>query len=177
MVSVVATGEAPGVTLAGEKRHVAPAGRPEQVKETAELNPFCGVTVIVAVPLFPAFSPRETGDKERLKSAAGKLIVCKRSSIRPRSGSISPVSVHFLRRWYGFANIANRSYLDSRVSRSPAFGPVADSWKIAAWFHFPNGWIAETGPHGPRPIAPKDALDRHRDVLSALERPQGSYEA
>jgi hypothetical protein len=58
-----------------------------------------------------------------------------------------------------------------------AFGPVADSWKIATWFHFPNGWIAETGPHGPRPIAPKDALDRQRDVLSALERSQGSYEA
>jgi hypothetical protein len=58
-----------------------------------------------------------------------------------------------------------------------AFGPVADSWKIAAWFHFPNGWIAKTGPHGPHPIAPKDALDRQRDVLSALERSQESYEA
>jgi hypothetical protein len=28
-----------------------------------------------------------------------------------------------------------------------AFGP-ADPWKIAAWFHFPNGWIVE-----PRPAA------------------------
>jgi hypothetical protein len=58
-----------------------------------------------------------------------------------------------------------------------AFGPIADSWKLAAWFHFPNGWIGEPDPDGYRPIAPKDALDRQRDVLSALERSQGSYEA
>jgi hypothetical protein len=58
-----------------------------------------------------------------------------------------------------------------------AFGSVADSWKIAAWFHFPNGWIAESAPHGPRPIAPQDVLDRQRGVLIALERSQGSYEA
>jgi hypothetical protein len=58
-----------------------------------------------------------------------------------------------------------------------AFGSVADSWKIAAWFHFPNGWIAETGPRGTRPIAPKDALDRPHDLLSALQRSQGSYQA
>jgi hypothetical protein len=58
-----------------------------------------------------------------------------------------------------------------------AFGPVADSWKIATWFHFPNGWIAEPGLDGPRPLAPKDALDRHDDVLNALVRRQGSYAA
>jgi hypothetical protein len=58
-----------------------------------------------------------------------------------------------------------------------AFGPVADSWKIAAWFHFPNGWIAEPGLDGPRPLAPKDALDRHDDVLNALVRRHGSYAA
>jgi hypothetical protein len=58
-----------------------------------------------------------------------------------------------------------------------AFGPVADSWKIAAWFHFPNGWIAETGPNGPTPLAPKDALDRRDEVLNALARRQGSYVA
>ncbi len=40
-----------------------------------------------------------------------------------------------------------------------AFGSVADSWKLAAWFHFPNGWIVELRPEGPTPIAPKDALD------------------
>lgn len=58
-----------------------------------------------------------------------------------------------------------------------AFGPVADSWKLAAWFHFPNGWIAEPGPEGPTPVAPKDALDRREDLLNALMKRQGSYVA
>ena len=42
-----------------------------------------------------------------------------------------------------------------------AFSPVADPWLLAAWFRFPNGWLA--GADG-RPLAPKDALDR-RDAL------------
>jgi hypothetical protein len=58
-----------------------------------------------------------------------------------------------------------------------AFGPVADSWKLAAWFHFPNGWIVEPGPEGPIPVAPKDALDRLDDLLNALKKRQGSYVA
>jgi hypothetical protein len=58
-----------------------------------------------------------------------------------------------------------------------AFGPVADSWKLAAWFHFPNGWIVEPGPEGPTPVAPKDALDRLDDLLNALKKRQGSYVA
>ena len=58
-----------------------------------------------------------------------------------------------------------------------AFGPVADFWKLAAWFHFPNGWIVEPGPEGPTPVAPKDALDRLDDLLNALKKRQGSYVA
>ena len=58
-----------------------------------------------------------------------------------------------------------------------AFGPVADTWKLAAWFHFPNGWIVEPGPGGPTPVAPKDALDRLDDLLNALKKRQGSYVA
>jgi hypothetical protein len=58
-----------------------------------------------------------------------------------------------------------------------AFGPVADSWKLAAWFHFPNGWIAEPATEGPTPVAPKDALDRRDDLLNALRKRQGSYVA
>ena len=56
------------------------------------------------------------------------------------------------------------------------FGPV-DPWKIAAWFHFPNGWIVEPGPEGPKPVAPKDALDRREDLLNAVKKRHGSYTA
>ena len=55
------------------------------------------------------------------------------------------------------------------------FGTVADTWKIAAWFHYPNGWIVEAGPDGTRAIAPKDALNRRDDLLMALEQRKGSY--
>lgn len=56
-----------------------------------------------------------------------------------------------------------------------AFGPVADTWKIAAWFHYPNGWIVESGDKGIKAIAPKDALDRHSDLMKALEKRKGTY--
>ncbi|WP_321935291.1 hypothetical protein [Paraburkholderia sp. J8-2] len=55
-----------------------------------------------------------------------------------------------------------------------ALGPLADTWKIAAWFHFPNGWISDD--EG-RPVAPKDALDRREDVIGAARRYHGSYVA
>jgi hypothetical protein len=55
------------------------------------------------------------------------------------------------------------------------FGPVVDSWKIAAWFHYPNGWIVEPGPEGLTPVAPKDALDRRENLLNAIKKRQGSY--
>jgi hypothetical protein len=60
-----------------------------------------------------------------------------------------------------------------------AFGTVADTWKVAAWFHYPNGWIAETGPGGKsvKPVAPKDALDRRDDLMRALAKRKGSYVA
>ena len=57
-----------------------------------------------------------------------------------------------------------------------AFGEVSDSWKIAAWFHFPNGWLAQPGTVG-KPMAPKDALDRRDVVLAAVAKPHGSYVA
>lgn len=39
-----------GVTELGLKPHPAPAGKPEQVNETALLNPFTDVMVIADVP-------------------------------------------------------------------------------------------------------------------------------
>lgn len=52
-----------------------------------------------------------------------------------------------------------------------AFGDVADPWVLAAWFHYPNAWIA--GPHG-QPVAPKDALYRHDDLIRAARRRSSS---
>jgi hypothetical protein len=53
-----------------------------------------------------------------------------------------------------------------------ALGPVADPWKVAAWFHFPNGWIAAESA-----VAPKNALNRVEDVLAAARKRRGSYVA
>jgi hypothetical protein len=47
---VVANALEVGVTVVGEKKHVAPEGNPEQEKEITELMPPHGVTVIVASP-------------------------------------------------------------------------------------------------------------------------------
>jgi hypothetical protein len=58
-----------------------------------------------------------------------------------------------------------------------AFGTVADTWKIAAWFHYPNGRIVEPRAGGIKAIAPKDALDRRDDLLKAIEKRNGSYVA
>lgn len=60
-----------------------------------------------------------------------------------------------------------------------ALGPVADPWKIAAWFHFPNGWIAnlQPGRDVATPVAPKDALDRPDDVVAAARKTRGTYVA
>jgi hypothetical protein len=58
-----------------------------------------------------------------------------------------------------------------------ALGPVEDSWKIAAWFHFPNGWIAGRDDQQADPIAPKDALDRRDAVVPAAHRMLGGYVA
>ncbi|MGF6789664.1 hypothetical protein [Paraburkholderia sp. 35.1] len=53
-----------------------------------------------------------------------------------------------------------------------ALGPVAETGKIAAWFHFPNGWISAELTQA---VAPKDALDRPLEVIGAARRNIGSY--
>jgi len=54
------------VVLLGLKDAVTPLGRPEAVKLTLPLNPFCGVTVIVLVPLLPCMTLKLFGDAERV---------------------------------------------------------------------------------------------------------------
>jgi hypothetical protein len=74
-VSIVEAAAPEGVTLAGAKLHDAPEGSPEQLSETAEANPPCGVTVVVTVPLCPALTVSDVGETEAEKLCAGRLIV------------------------------------------------------------------------------------------------------
>jgi hypothetical protein len=69
-VSVVEAVAPDGVTLAGVKLHDAPEGSPEQLSETAEVNPSCGVTIVVAVPLFPDWTVSEAGETATEKLCA-----------------------------------------------------------------------------------------------------------
>lgn len=55
-----------------------------------------------------------------------------------------------------------------------AFGKVADPWVLAAWFHYPNGWLV--GADG-APLAPKDALSRGEALVRAAAKRLGSYVA
>jgi len=58
-----------------------------------------------------------------------------------------------------------------------AVGEVADPWLLAAWFHFPNGWIVRRDATGTVAVAPRDALDRRDAVLAAAARRPSSYVA
>jgi hypothetical protein len=48
-----------------------------------------------------------------------------------------------------------------------------DPWAIAAWFHFPNSWIAQDS----MPVAPRDVLGRHDEILQAARCRTGTYVA
>lgn len=56
-----------------------------------------------------------------------------------------------------------------------AFGEVADTWTLAAWFHFPSPWLVQRDEYGAHNIAPKDALDREADVVHAAALRLGGY--
>jgi hypothetical protein len=53
------------VVLVGLKEAVTPLGKPEADHLTLALKPFCGVTVIVLVPLVPCMTVKLLGDAER----------------------------------------------------------------------------------------------------------------
>jgi hypothetical protein len=74
-VSVLFTAPPLGVTEVGLKLQDASEGKPLHAKLTCELNPFCGVTVNVAIPLFPATIVSADGFTDTWKSGAGKLMV------------------------------------------------------------------------------------------------------
>lgn len=58
-----------------------------------------------------------------------------------------------------------------------ALGENIDPWAVAAWFHFPNGWIIEEGADGAIPVSPKDALHRGEEVINAALNRKGTYVA
>ncbi|KQZ35126.1 MULTISPECIES: hypothetical protein [Telluria group] len=53
---------------------------------------------------------------------------------------------------------------------------LVESWAIAAWFHFPNGWIP-LDDAGKSPVAPKDVLNRREELLQAAEKYRSTYVA
>ena len=61
------------VALLGLNDAVTPLGRPEALSATLLLKPFCGVIVIVSVPLVPWFTVSEPGESPIAKSGFGTL--------------------------------------------------------------------------------------------------------
>src|SRR5713226_2934216 len=59
------------VVLVGLNDAVTPLGRPDADKLTLPLKPFCGVTVMVLVPLAPWVSAKLLGDAESVKLGTG----------------------------------------------------------------------------------------------------------
>ena len=57
-------------------------------------------------------------------------------------------------------------------------GDLADGWRVAAWFHFPDGWLSYRDQNGAViAVSPKDALERVKDVVVAARRSRGTYVA
>lgn len=52
-----------------------------------------------------------------------------------------------------------------------------DSWKIAAWFHFPNGYLSVETADGRKFLAPRAALDQPEKVMHAARSRKGTYVA
>jgi hypothetical protein len=75
IVTVVEAAPAVGVTVAGLKAHVAPAGSPEHANVTAPLKPFCGVTVRLNVPDAPEATVSDVGFAAIAKLGTGMLMV------------------------------------------------------------------------------------------------------
>ena len=73
-VSVELAAAPDGVTVAGEKAQVPPAGNPVQLRVVADANPFCGVTLSVIVPLWLGEIVSDAGETAREK-VGGKLMV------------------------------------------------------------------------------------------------------
>ena len=76
IVTVVETGPPEGVTVGGEKLHEAPTGNPKQLKDTAALNPFRGVSEIDTEALSPAANVTDVVDGAIVNSAGAVTMYC-----------------------------------------------------------------------------------------------------
>lgn len=56
-----------------------------------------------------------------------------------------------------------------------AFGDMPDPWVLVAWFHYPNGWLAEGPPSRRRSVAPKSCLHDEEALLNAIRQRTESY--
>lgn len=72
---------------------------------------------------------------------------------------------------------ADRQPLPVIGSVLEVFGPDVDLWILAAWFHFPNGWLVRGDDAERRPVAPKDLLDDAAAVIEAAKMHGKSYVA
>lgn len=73
-VSVVDAADPDGVSVDGANTHDVPAGRPVQLNETVELNPFCGITETAVDPFWVLETASEVGEAESEKSPVGMVI-------------------------------------------------------------------------------------------------------
>ena len=55
------------------------------------------------------------------------------------------------------------------------FPEYGDPWTVAAWFHFPNGWLIDVSTG--KPVAPKDAIQHGAQIEAAAARRTGTYVA
>ncbi|MCS0627865.1 hypothetical protein NX786_00695 [Telluria mixta] len=85
---------------------------------------------------------------------------------------------------YGRKNYYPRYQFDAMYQPLPiiseilkAYGECADTWSLATWFHFPNGWIVRQVGDEVISVAPKDALDRSSNVIKAAQSRKGTYVA
>jgi hypothetical protein len=56
-----------------------------------------------------------------------------------------------------------------------AYGQCSDPWSLAAWFYFPNAWIATNVGDESVAVAPRNALGRLGDVVNAARNQTNTY--
>ena len=93
IVSTVVAAGPEGVTEAGLKEQIAPAGSPEQAKLTAELKPYSGVMVSETVPDPPDWTVSEESEAPNVKFAGGALATVREAVVVSVTPALVPATV------------------------------------------------------------------------------------